>query len=84
MILKQFNQNEFQSFKNKKKSHYSVILWWYTSAPTCKINYVNMQHLYVDIQLFYVDMQLACIYVKMELNYVNVLMLTCNLCYCAT
>ena len=25
--------------------------------PTCKINYVNMQHNYVNMRLIYVDMQ---------------------------
>ena len=28
--------------------------------PTCKINYVNMQHNYVNMRLIYVDMQLLC------------------------
>ena len=37
--------------------------------PTCKINYVNMQHNYVHMRLIYVNMQHN--YVNMRLIYVN-------------
>ena len=49
---------------------------WHTSGPyipTCKINYVNMQHDYVHMRLIYVDMLImsACDlrYVACQHNY---------------
>ena len=42
-----------QSDWDKRLFSYGGILL----PPSCKINYVNMQHNYVDIRLIYVDMQ---------------------------
>ena len=56
-------------------------LWWQTSALTCKINCINVQHNYVNTRLFYVFMQHN--YVNMWDTYstCEIIMLTCDLKY---
>ena len=59
--------------------------------PTCKINYVNMQHNYANIRLIYVDMQQYNVesYFFLRVNFLtnaiiwhytcNIIMFTCDL-----
>ena len=44
--------------------------------PTCKINYVNMQHNYVNMRLIYVDMQHN--YVDMQYQFLSKNFFYCN------
>ena len=62
-------KSNYQSWWLCDKFNFATSLWWHTSSPTCKINYVNQQHNYVNMRLFYVAMLL--IYVDMQHNYVN-------------
>ena len=46
---------ERDTLKGVKRHIY--LEWWQTFAPTCMMNYVNMQHNNVTIRLNYVKMQ---------------------------
>ena len=56
-------------------------LWCHTSALTCKINCINVQHNYVNTRLIYVYIQQY--HVNMWDNYstCEIIMLTCDLKY---
>ena len=47
--------------------------------PTCKINYVNMQHNYVNMQLMYVNMQDNYAHMQHKMLTCNLFKSTCNI-----
>ena len=51
-------------------------LWWHTSAPTCKINYVNMHLNHVHMRPIYVSMQQNYVHMQHDLSRTQVNIIT--------